>query len=76
MGSKPGFRVYQLSTLDIGIRGDLFVKARDKEEAVKAILEYYRKEIEEAIEDITDDLEEEELKEWKKYKYGEVIEEH
>jgi len=69
-------RVFHLCADDLDIWGDLFVVTANKEKAIKLLLKYYEERIRQLIADITDELTEEEYKEWLEEERDTVIEEH
>ena len=69
-------RVFHLCADDLDIWGDLFVATANKEKAIKLLLKYYEERIRQLVADITDELTEEEYKEWLEEERDTVIEEH
>ncbi|RLE83393.1 MAG: hypothetical protein DRJ96_03815 [Thermoprotei archaeon] len=75
-GTKRELRVFHLSALDLDVSGDLFVVAKDREQAIRLVVQYYEERIREALADITDELEDEEYESFLEEGLYEVIEEH
>jgi len=69
-------RVFHLCADDLDIWGDLFVATTNKEKAIELLLKYYEERIRRLVADITDELTEEEYKEWLEEERDTVIEEH